>query len=121
MNISGIKVQTNPLLVESFQCRFPRSKSKRIVKKWRKDARNWKTVPSKKVLHFAQTNTIICHPSLLPALEKAVQFENERMCEINKKLRAHKFEEPVNFGAFRFQVPFGFKMPPSNIICTDCA
>lgn len=41
----GIEIIPDPSLVEHKQIRFPRTKNRRIRKKWRKRPGNWATVP----------------------------------------------------------------------------
>jgi len=58
----GIKIVENYNLVERQQFRFPRSKGKRISKKFSKDCKNYKTKPDPNVYHLPNQNTIVCHP-----------------------------------------------------------
>ncbi len=76
MNFAGINIQTNIMLVDDIQFRFPTSKKKRIRKKWRKNKNNWKSIPSKRILYFKETHTIICHPHFLPSIHKMVKDLN---------------------------------------------
>ena len=55
-------------LVDIIQNKFPRSKKKRIIKKWAKDQRNYITVP-KKDAFIMNNDTIICHPCVKEALD----------------------------------------------------
>jgi len=47
----GMPIYSSPYLYEEtrYQYRFPRSKKKRIRKKWRKDRRNWKNAHVPKI------------------------------------------------------------------------
>lgn len=60
-----------------WQVRFPRTKRKRIQKKWRKDARNWKTevVPWR---HCIQTPFgLMGHPRTIECLKKVIQEKDQ--------------------------------------------
>jgi hypothetical protein len=49
-------------LTERLQVKFPRSKKKRIRRKWAKDQRNWKTVPQGVV--YVVDGRMVMHPDL---------------------------------------------------------
>lgn len=72
MNLYGIKVVTNTYLTETKQVRFPRSKSKRIRKKWSKNQKNFNEYPSDKV-YFTDYNgsqMFICHPAMMDKIRE---------------------------------------------------
>lgn len=58
------KFYPEPSLVDLRQYRFPRSKSKRIRRKWSKRLENWKTVPSDAIYVIAK-EACICHPDVI--------------------------------------------------------
>jgi len=58
--IHGFRIIDSGFLNEMKQIRFPRSKKKRIRKKWRKDSRNWKSVPLNEVFQLGK-DTLIMH------------------------------------------------------------
>lgn len=56
-------------MVEQF--RFPKSRKKRIRKKWSKRLENWRPMRTA----YVYENTVICHPKLAAALrERASQL-----------------------------------------------
>jgi len=55
-------------LTKSVQARFPRCASKRIAKKWRKNPKNFKTIPSPDV--FMTPWGMIAHPETIDAITK---------------------------------------------------
>lgn len=57
-----LKIIQNAYLTRTFQHRFPRCKSKRIAKKWRKNPRNFRTVPSNDIFVMPGSGTAVCHP-----------------------------------------------------------
>lgn len=48
------------------QIRFPKTKKRRIRKKWAKNPRNWKAM----LYYLKNESTFIAHPSFKPAVEK---------------------------------------------------
>jgi hypothetical protein len=59
---AGMPIYQSPLLIDSRQVRFPRSKKRRIRKKWSKDKRNYKDFPSDNIL-VAGGSAIFIHPA----------------------------------------------------------
>jgi hypothetical protein len=57
------------------QFRFPRSKKKRIRKKWAKDKRNWKVVPEYKAVFI--NGCLYAHPDVLERIRKKVASKIE--------------------------------------------
>lgn len=60
----GIEIICSRLVPDektSWQYRFPRSKKRRIRRKWAKDLRNWKT--EVKPVMYQMGNRIICSPT----------------------------------------------------------
>ena len=65
--IDGMPVYESPHVITRRQFRKPRSKRKRIRKKWAKDPRNFKSTPS-----FMQMgNKILIHPSLMQSVRES--------------------------------------------------
>lgn len=60
------------------QVRFPRSKKRRIRKKWTKDRRNWRSrlVPWDKAF-VLRDGTVVAHPTIVAELERAARKINE--------------------------------------------
>jgi len=75
--LAGIKVFVDPHLQDRIQFRFPRSKKKRIRKKWAKQERNYKRIPSKSIYKIG--DAIYVHPILYEQLKKTLERENERL------------------------------------------
>lgn len=69
--LNGIKIIENHHLVKQEQFRFPRSKGKRIKKKFQKDCRNFKNVPDRNI--YQVMNQIVCHPSVAAQIRKKLQ------------------------------------------------
>jgi len=63
----GLKIIENPHITMSKQFRFPRCKSKRIAKKYKKQTKNFKMVPDTITVYRIGMN-IICHPALAARL-----------------------------------------------------
>jgi hypothetical protein len=68
-----IKVVASPFLniTERVQVRFPRSKKRRIRKKWTRRQRNWRTVEAHRA--FMVRDTLVCHPSIVAKLQERVK------------------------------------------------
>ena len=68
-----LKIVENHLLVKREQIKFPRSKKKRILKKWYKDPKNWISYPDPAV--YKSGNTIFCHPIMASRIKAAMREE----------------------------------------------
>jgi len=72
-SLYGTQIVTNVHLGEEKQVKFPRSKKKRIQKKWRKNRKYYEFVPSNKV-HVIQGSfgekIMMCHPSVYVQIQK---------------------------------------------------
>jgi hypothetical protein len=66
----GLRIVTSVLMADREQFRFPRSKRKRIRKKWAKKAENWKCVPWEKAYQIG--DTLHMHPQMAEQLRRAV-------------------------------------------------
>jgi len=64
----GFKIIESKTLIIRYQYRFPKSKRRRIRKKWKKDQTNWKTKPDPQ--YYFLNNQIICHPIMAEKLRK---------------------------------------------------
>lgn len=67
---SGYTIITSPMMGDRRQVRFPRSKKKRIRKKWRKNPKYWATIPWEKAVR--QGNVLIMHPILAQRMRDAI-------------------------------------------------
>lgn len=65
-----VVIDNNLSRLREVQFRFPRSKKKRIRKKWGKDMGNFKTVPWRG--GYAMNGTLVISPDMLPALESNI-------------------------------------------------
>ena len=66
--LGGIKIIASTYCTTRQQYRFPRSKKKRMQKKWRKDQRNWREQP----VMYMFGNDFVAHP------ENIVRLQNFR-------------------------------------------
>lgn len=69
----GYKLMPDGFMVERGQIRFPKSKSRRIRKKWSKRFCNFGDVPMQKVYILKPHRAIIGHPRLINALKKSIE------------------------------------------------
>ena len=65
----GFNIIESVWLTERKQWRFPRSKKRRIRKKWAKDEKNFKYEPKA----YKVGGTLYCHPSLATKLREVFQ------------------------------------------------
>lgn len=74
--INGINVVTSAHLprFKIVQYRFPKTKKKRIQKKWKKQKKNFKQIPIN-TSYVINGNTLIVHPDDLNKLEHLIQKE----------------------------------------------
>ena len=70
--INGINIIKSELCIKRFQFRFPRSKKSRIRKKWSKDEKNYKQVPT----IYQMGDTIIAHPAIISQINNDLTFYN---------------------------------------------
>ena len=61
--IHGMEVRTSSFLVDKVQFRFPRSKKKRMRKKWARQEKNYHFVPSNSIWTIG--GSIYVHPQVL--------------------------------------------------------
>ena len=66
-------------MTETYQFRFPRSKKKRIKKKWQKRPNNFKTRPRKDFLLYG--NYVICNPIMAAKLRRQIQIREDAVEE----------------------------------------
>ena len=72
MSYAGMTIHASVLATCPLQFRFPRSKAKRIRKKWAKDGRNFKRVPTS---YLMNNNILIAHPEIVNAIRKKIDQE----------------------------------------------
>lgn len=73
MNICGYTFHENELMTVITQIRFPRSKKRRIRKKWFKNPCNVRIDPCPDVVIIAQTKTVIGHPVIIRELVRQLE------------------------------------------------
>jgi len=73
--LSGMKVIQSPYATEKRQFRFPRTQKKRIMKKWRKQERNYKHLPCMYINKIG--GTLIVHPEIYNRLMKLSRIEEQ--------------------------------------------
>ena len=66
-----MQIFENSLLVVTKQIRFPRSKKRRVQKKWRKRSENHGTIPDRNCIIAG--DRIYCHPVVASALRATVK------------------------------------------------
>lgn len=71
-----MQILENHLLTVTKQVRFPRSKKRRIQKKWRKRPGNIKTVPDRQCIMIG--DKIICHPVVAAELRAAIKVHGRK-------------------------------------------
>jgi len=59
-------------MVDRRQVRFPRSKKKRIRRKWAKDPRNWRSFPKTEIYEL-QGGVVFMHPDVAAELRKRLK------------------------------------------------
>jgi len=69
----ALQLISAPYMTTYVQYRFPRSKKKRIRKKWAKDKRNWRHEPMKVIWQMG--NTVFAHPAVIDRIKKAVDTQ----------------------------------------------
>lgn len=72
--INGIEIRVSTAAVTSQQCRFPRTKKKRIQQKWKQDKRNYCHKPG--MIMIGNTVAFV-HPAIYPHLVDAVKHQEE--------------------------------------------
>lgn len=66
----GIKIFENVHLTKTIQARFPKTRKRRILKKWGKKKENFKTIPSPDI--YKTDFGFVCHPTT--AMKLRAQF-----------------------------------------------
>lgn len=66
--MGGLRFVSCPHMADFMQVRFPRSKKKRIRKKWAKDSRNYRYVPWRKAYQLG--DTVFAHPAMIESIRK---------------------------------------------------
>ena len=109
-DIRGMHIQENSILTDTLLIRMCRSKRKRIVKKWLKNKRNYKTVPSQKVLIFADPRlgqrVIVCHPMVAARIREAIQ---EAEIEKQNRIITHDYFKNIPTLQDRYQLAHNYK------------
>lgn len=76
---SGLRIVESVLLCDRKQVKFPRSKKRRIRRKWAKRDSNFIELPKREILKYG--DTLVCHPMIAAEVRKAIQREAERYAE----------------------------------------
>jgi hypothetical protein len=69
-----VQIIENPQLILRTQFRFPRSKKKRIRKKWSKNTNNYKSEPDPNCYKIG--NIIYCHPWVARIMKEKIALAN---------------------------------------------
>lgn len=76
-DLAGIPARNLPLVIESpylgkwKQYRFPRSKRRRIQKKWRNNRRNYRWIESREI--YQTPDAIICAPNIAREIRRQIE------------------------------------------------
>lgn len=70
-SLFSMKVMSSPFCTVRTQSRFPRSKKKRMRKKWAKDQRNWREEPT---AYLFNNKDIIAHPGIIQAIREETKL-----------------------------------------------
>lgn len=90
-DIWGVEVCECPHMVEgSQQFRFPRTRKRRIRKKWAKDTGNWRRAPMMSVLQLG--NRFYCHPVVAAKLRRQIQGSPMTYLEESTPISRSQFE-----------------------------
>ena len=69
--LADARIVVSPMMCDRKQIRFPRSKKRRIQKKWRKRPGNWVNIPWQ---HAIKSGDIyLVHPAILSQLHAALE------------------------------------------------
>lgn len=74
MNIMGLTIIETVGATIREQIRFPRSKRRRIIKKWEKQEKNFTYTPT----CFKVGNTLLCHPAVASLLRREIWRQQEK-------------------------------------------
>ncbi len=80
---SGFKIIESSTLVIKYQYRFPKSKRRRIRKKWKKDLKNWRTKADPQ--YYFLNNQIICHPVMTEKLRYQMLTTNNSYARVSNE------------------------------------
>jgi hypothetical protein len=72
-SIYGLKLVSSPYATIPTQFRFPRSKKKRLRKKWKKNKNNWRSEPAM----FMMNDTAIAHPVIIAQIQESTKRQEE--------------------------------------------
>ena len=78
-SISGYRIVESLYLVKPIQVRFPRSKKKRMRKKWAKNPRNFTNKPSNEFL--VSGDMIVGHPALVAELRRQMKDRSQSLVD----------------------------------------
>lgn len=77
-DLYGIQVISSPEAVKHVQYRFPRSKKRRIRKKWAKQEKNYQYEPMSYLVNSGYGRPqLICHPSVYNKISTEIDKQNQ--------------------------------------------
>lgn len=92
-NLFSIQLISAPNLTDlvRVQYKFPRTKKRRIQRKWNKDPRYFKTVsvPSKTAIFNKAENKLFMHPETLELVKKSIDDINQLKERMEKHAESH--------------------------------
>lgn len=101
-----VQIRTSEHLVRRLQTRFPRSKTRRIRKKWAQRARNYTTVPNRDI-YLIEGGIVYCHPVMAEAIRA-------RMKDIGFDVdRPTPNASPLSMFRYPMKPDFAYKAPTS--------
>lgn len=68
----GLQILESNHCADTRQFRFPRSKKKRIRKKWEKRPENYRRVPWKYAIHDTRSGLMVMHPLMAAELRRTI-------------------------------------------------
>ena len=71
------RIVENAQLVIREQVRFPKSKKRRIRKKWARQARNWDARPDPAIYQLSQQGWLVMHPATAHRVRSLLQTHGE--------------------------------------------
>ncbi len=78
--MSGIQIIKSPFMEERVLIRMCRSKKKRIIKKWKKNPKNYHTKPMSHFVFDEINRTVTCHPTIAEKIVEAIG-NKEKQCQ----------------------------------------
>jgi hypothetical protein len=72
-----MRIYTNPLMVDIFLKRCCRSRKCRIIKKWARNPKNWRSRPSP-LIQVLPDGSLVMHPEMARRLREVMARQKEK-------------------------------------------